>query len=501
MKKTLRLYLIMTCTLLLAACTQDELISSTEKAEDILSFTVTNGLPAFEEAQTRSSGIGVYSPGKTEWEAGDEILVQAQYNDNHIAGVVLTCQADGVWQADRTLASKNIKQIDAYYAPLMTINEDGNIVLKDNNSSSYLSEYIRLESPYLKNNIVEINFFLANHREYNRLRIATELGGKVSVTFDGNFTTPDNQSIQNLSATPVVDDKGNAYIYGSWGNGTLTVSIGEQTRTFSLTEAPADEKAYVIDCWQGIDLSAQSGAIDIEDDAEYHFRGSTNNPINITKGSPTIYLYGVDINAPISVTDNANATIHVVGASNHVSTSGNSSGVFVDESSTVTIEGSGKDDALTVQGGYGAAGIGGYSDSGNGIPCGKIIIRNVTLTANSGEEGGGGFAAGIGAAANAEVKSIEISNAVVYAKGGGDGINIGAAAIGGGVDTMSGDRQTSFDEIRITDSEIHATKRCPYASYIGAGGMLFNSAGYDIISTAVITNSIIYNESGAEITR
>lgn len=112
MKKTLRLYLIMTCTLLLAACTQDELISSTEKAEDILSFTVMNGLPAFEEAQTRSSGIGVYSPGKTEWEAGDEILVQAQYNDNHIAGVVLTCQADGVWQADRTLASKNIKQID-----------------------------------------------------------------------------------------------------------------------------------------------------------------------------------------------------------------------------------------------------------------------------------------------------------------------------------------------------------------------------------------------------
>ena len=257
----------------------------------------------------------------------------------------------------------------------------------------------------------------------------------------------------------------------------------------------------MIDCWQGIDLSAQSGAIDIEDDAEYHFRGSTNNPINITKGSPTIYLYGVDINAPISVTDNANATIHVVGASNHVSTSGNSSGVFVDESSTVTIEGSGKDDALTVQGGYGAAGIGGYSDSGNGISCGKIIIRNVTLTANSGEEGGGGFAAGIGAAANAEVKSIEISNAVVYAKGGGDGINIGAAAIGGGVDTMSGDRQTSFDEIRITDSDIHATKRCPYASYIGAGGMLFNSAGYDIISTAVITNSIIYNESGAEITR
>ena len=257
----------------------------------------------------------------------------------------------------------------------------------------------------------------------------------------------------------------------------------------------------MIDCWQGIDLSAQSGAIDIEDDAEYHFRGSTDNLINIAKGSPTIYLYGVDINAPISVTDNANATIHVVGVSNHVSTSGNSSGVFVDESSTVTIEGSGKDDALTVQGGYGAAGIGGYSDSGDGIPCGKIIIRNVTLTANSSNEENGSFGAGIGAAGDAEVKSIEISNAVVYVKGGGDGVNMGAAAIGGGVDTGSGDnRQTSFDEIKITDSEIHATKGDSHASYIGAGGMSFNSAGYDIISTAVIT-SVIYNESGAVITQ
>lgn len=123
------------------------------------------------------------------------------------------------------------------------------------------------------------------------------------------------------------------------------------------------------------------------------------------------------------------------------------------------------------------------------------------MTANSSNEENGSFGAGIGAAGDAEVKSIEISNAVVYVKGGGDGVNLGAAAIGGGIDTGSGDRQTSFDEIRITDSEIHATKGDSHASYIGCAGATPFPANYDIIPTAVITNSIIYNESGAMITQ
>ena len=178
-------------------------------------------------------------------------------------------------------------------------------------------------------------------------------------------------------------------------------------------------------------------------------------------------------------------------------------GIYVAENSSVTITGTSVDDVLVVTGGSGGSGIGGYTSSDyNSHPCGNITIENITVRATSNIPTiTGGYAAAIGACGNHTVGSIKISNAVVYAKGGGDGINIGAAAIGGGVDTMSGDRQTSFDEIRITDSEIHATKRSPYASYIGAGGMLFNSAGYDIISTAVITNSIIYNESGAVITQ
>ena len=52
--------------------------------------------------------------------------------------------------------------------------------------------------------------------------------------------------------------------------------------------------------------------------------------------------------------------------------------------------------------------------------------------------------------------------------------------------------QTEFD-ITISNSTIHATQRCAYASYIGAAGYYEEgSVNYDIISTARITDSTIY---------
>lgn len=102
---------------------------------------------------------------------------------------------------------------------------------------------------------------------------------------------------------------------------------------------------------------------------------------------------------------------------------------------------------------------------------------------------------GIGAAGGGTVGSISISNAIVYAEGGGTAKNgyydlYGAAAIGGGFDG-SGNEQTEFD-ITITNSTIHATKSCSYATYIGRKGELSDPANYDIISSARITDSTIY---------
>ena len=107
-----------------------------------------------------------------------------------------------------------------------------------------------------------------------------------------------------------------------------------------------------------------------------------------------------------------------------------------------------------------------------------------------------GYAAAIGAVGDKAVGKININNAVVTAIAR-ESIGSGAAAIGGG----TGGIQTPMDfDITISNSELHLSRGNSNASYIGAGGSEPGPAGYDIISTAVITNSRIYDENGNEIT-
>ena len=190
---------------------------------------------------------------------------------------------------------------------------------------------------------------------------------------------------------------------------------------------------------------------------------------------------------------------------NNTITSSNGAGIYVAEGYSVTIKGNNTDDELTVTGNNGGAGVGGYVMKTNvspyyyeNIPCGNISISNVKLTASCNSNYvAAGYSAGIGAAGNSTVGSIDINNAIVTAIGQGNYL-MGAAAIGGGIDALQ--TQTDFD-ITISDSEIHTTRGTSYASYIGAAGAQTRPTGYDVISTAKITNSTIYNESGTVITK
>ena len=244
---------------------------------------------------------------------------------------------------------------------------------------------------------------------------------------------------------------------------------------------------------------------EISGDGYYLVSEARNEPVTITGGSPTVYLKGASINVSdgpaINITG-GNPTIHVFGKNNTI-TSSNGAGIYVAEGYSVTIKGNNTDDELTVTGDNGGAGIGGYY-AGNdpyytAYSCGNINISNITLTASGDMHIWGYASAGIGATGDGTVGKINIVNAVVYATGNGI-VNYGGAAIGGGSSGSSAG-QTAFD-ISISNSEIHATKGSSYASYIGAGGDISSRpANYNIISTAKITNSTIYNESGIEITQ
>lgn len=252
-----------------------------------------------------------------------------------------------------------------------------------------------------------------------------------------------------------------------------------------------------------INLATLTEECVINDDETYNFSGSGSYGIKVTGGTPEIYLE----NAQISVSSGhaidiqgGNPTIHVRGKDNQVTVSkGEGAGIYVAENHTVTITGNSTEDAISVTGSEGGAGIGGQWDTTGELrcSCGNINISNVTITAKGSMSGYGDCASGIGAAGGGTVGSISISNAIVYAEGGGtakygqEWDYCGAAAIGGGSDGHNGGGQTEFD-ITISNSTIHATKSCSYATYIGRQGEKYDPANYDIISSARITNSTIY---------
>ena len=250
------------------------------------------------------------------------------------------------------------------------------------------------------------------------------------------------------------------------------------------------------------DITTATG--DINDSGNYVVNGSLGQTINITGGNPHIYLDEATVSVSdghaISVTGNANATIHVVGDNNMIN-AGSSfdgyAGIYVTGGSSVTITGNGGGDQLTVIGGGSGAAIGGYFDplTNTTYSCGDITINNLTLYAYA-NFNFGGWSPGIGASGNgvsgASYGSIKITSALVYARSYGNDYT-GAPAIG----AFSG-----VPNITITDSEIHAqrggSQDIAVGDYIGRGGDTpFDEypGGAIQCGSGSITSSTIYCET------
>ena len=219
----------------------------------------------------------------------------------------------------------------------------------------------------------------------------------------------------------------------------------------------------------------------------YVFRGNRTTPINITGGSPHVYLDGATVSVTggnaISINGNANPTIHVVGkntvTNNSSSTTG--AGIYVAQGSSVIIKGSGRSDVLTATGGGDGAGIGGYGEnSTNYNPCGNITISNVTVYAY----GSSNTAMSPGIGSRATCGTITIDNATVYARGRGTNMS-SCPAIGS---------FSSLPNIAISGSDIYAYRGAyingiSYADWIGQGGDAFNQRG---AIQGTITNTTVY---------
>ena len=212
---------------------------------------------------------------------------------------------------------------------------------------------------------------------------------------------------------------------------------------------------------------------DISGTDAYVVRGNNRTtPINITGGSPTIYLDGATVavssgNA-INITG-GNPTIYVVGENNNISTS-KGAGIYVAEGSTVTITGSSRDDELIVRGGNGRPGIGGCiaDNDYEGVSCGNINISNITVSAYGSTINNLGFheAPGIGSVGSVTCGTITISSATVHAFG----IESNPYSTPGiGCGYTSTENPKSIPDVIASNSEIHAHRGDPGGTcdYIG----------------------------------
>lgn len=211
----------------------------------------------------------------------------------------------------------------------------------------------------------------------------------------------------------------------------------------------------------------------INDDGTYYFSGTASHAIRVTGGKPNIYLEDAQISVssgPAIDIQGGNPTIHVKGNDNEVSSS-DGAGIYVAGSSTVTITGRSRDDALTTRGGNGGSGIG-----GNHATCGNIEISNMTVHAHGSDENGDFLSTGIGGSGNNGCGTITIDNATISAYGASDGAagNMSSPGIGGGLD---GNNKGTYSTITIkNNSQVSVQRGSNRSDYIGSGGSTMNPA-------------------------
>ena len=227
----------------------------------------------------------------------------------------------------------------------------------------------------------------------------------------------------------------------------------------------------------------------------YVVRGNDRTtPINITGGSPTIYLdeatiaVGSGTGNAINITNNATPTIYVVGENNTIS-SGNGAGIYVEQGSTVTITGRSQDDKLTVRGGNGSPGIGGYKTGvTTAMKCGNIEITKVRIDAYGSGDMLGNLAPGIGGAGSESCGTITIDDATVYAYGYSGSYS--SSAIGAGYSML--EQKGTFQTITIrNNSEVSVQRGDSYCDYIGYSGFPSSPSTGDIIATIDNTSTVI----------
>ena len=246
MKKIFQYIMLAVVTIVMASCTSDieETTATTGKNNIQL---VVGEFPAFGDSQTRT--IGTPDPGKTSWAVGDELLLVIDNTSygSHSATFTYNGKSWELTSGELVYREGDPAYIPhVYYAPNYKW-ANTSLMLKKGKAAG-TDEYIEGTARITGNGETITVSFAEATRNYSRLRIATM--PNMPITVDINLYTPAGSSkkigLRNYALTS--DEKGNAYLYGTFNNSEVTVKYREAPlKTYTFSQATENAKSYALD--------------------------------------------------------------------------------------------------------------------------------------------------------------------------------------------------------------------------------------------------------------
>lgn len=247
MKKIFQYIMLAVVTIVMASCTSDieETTTTTGKSNVQL---VVGEFPAFGDSQTRA--IGTSDEGKTSWAEGDELLLVIDNTSYGSHSATFTYNGKS-WELTsgelvyREGAPAYIPHV--YYAPNYKW-ANTSLMLKKGKVAG-TDEYIEGKAIITGNGETITVSFAEATRKYSRLRIATLPNEQITVDTEDFTPAGSSDMEQKGNYTLTSDEKGNAYLYGTFENNSeVTVKYREAPlKTYTFSQATENAKSYALD--------------------------------------------------------------------------------------------------------------------------------------------------------------------------------------------------------------------------------------------------------------
>lgn len=247
MKKIFQYIMLAVVTIVMASCTSDieETTATTGKSNVQL---VVGEFPAFGDSQTRT--IGTPDPGKTSWAVGDELLLVIDNTSygSHSATFTYNGKSWELTSGELVYREGDPAYIPhVYYAPNYKW-ANTSLMLKKGKAAG-MDEYIEGTARITGNGETITVSFAEATRKYSRLRIATLPNEQITVDTEDFTPAGSSDMEQKGNYTLTSDEKGNAYLYGTFENNSeVTVKYREAAlTTHTFSQATESAKSYALD--------------------------------------------------------------------------------------------------------------------------------------------------------------------------------------------------------------------------------------------------------------